>query len=317
MAELTFPEFIEAIQNSTTAVATADQHLAIAEQMIEAAEEAIATAEQARTLVMDEADGFVLDVVANAWNEAHSRIDDLASQLEEAVEACRDGLGQVSQVLLALDQTMVKNLGELGQEFRAFQGDVRAFLTFLEQEERELVQASDRFSRESDRLEDAVEAFAAELKEGMDRFRTEVEQRHQQTLDRVSRVLLDHVAQKEPDLMERGFDTFRDLGERSYRSFEDESRALGDELQQRLEQIMEEVGRHVETTLKREVEDRFEELIEDAMDALIKEVAECLVQMGIGAQISGAISPAIPLIVAAQKAAMVLRMGVKAIDAIF
>ncbi|MBW7928869.1 MAG: hypothetical protein H3C58_12470, partial [Fimbriimonadaceae bacterium] len=207
MAELTFPEFIEAIQNSTAAVATADQHLAIAEQMIEGADEAISTAEQARSLVMDEADGFVLDVVSSAWNEGHSRIEDLSAQLAEAVEACREGLGEVSQALLALDQTMAKNLGELSQEFRAFQGDVRAFLNFLEQEERELVQASDQFAREADRLEDAVEAFAAELEQGMDRFRSEVEQRHQQTLDRVSRVLLDHVTQKEPDLMDRGFDT--------------------------------------------------------------------------------------------------------------
>jgi hypothetical protein len=75
---------------------------------------------------------------------------------------------------------------------------------------------------------------------------------------------------------------------------------LGNNMQERISEIFGNVSEHLTDSLSEELDGIFKEAIENVVTALAEEIAESLTMMATGAGITSAISPLLPLIVAAK-----------------
>lgn len=109
------------------------------------------------------------------------------------------------------------------------------------------------------------------------------------------------------------FTNFGKEFEELYNSFASEVEGMGDELQQRGAEIIQNVVSQFEDETKEQIENSFKDAIEDVVKEMLEEVRENFTMMSIGTSVTSALSP-IPTLVAAKVAMATANAILDAVD---
>ena len=300
------PEIEQAHQAISSACAELADHNEAIGLCIESLETRLSKTQQNLETALDDID--TTDIIAGLDNLTTATAE-TESQLNEFVQSVQSVVDDFEQACVEAQDTFDGTCGQLQTTLSTIGDRLNALEETLSQAQNETESTFSDLSAAIAQLSSQVGEFQTSVETGFEDCSLVITDTHMSAIDEHLDDFCEQISQTQLTELTSHFTQISDQFTNLYSTFTSDIDGLGDQLQARCHQILEDTGQHCENELKGKLETAFREMIEEAIKELMAEVIENVTLMTAGSSITGALGPILPELVAAKKAAELLNDG--------
>lgn len=280
------------------------------ERLAESLTAQLQSVSQALQVVVEELDPDAtvseLKTLQAAANSAEDELDELWESVQQVVSEFEQELAEAQSGFDATCEQAKGDLAEISEAIAALEETVA-------QTQQETEAELTGFTEAIAQLQSQVESFQVAIEADFEALSSDLSEVHTSAIENGFTDLIEQVSQTQLTELEGHFTHFSENITTLYSNFNQEVDGLGDQLQDRCVQLLQEVSQHCGEAAKSELEAAFQDLIEAAIAAMLEEVVQSIVLMTVGSSVTASISYSLPALVAAKKTAELVNDGLGAI----
>ncbi|MGB7415248.1 MAG: hypothetical protein WA902_13670 [Thermosynechococcaceae cyanobacterium] len=258
----------------------------------------------ATTVISAEVESFQAGVGIEA------RLTDTLEQLQTAMSDWESEISSVQTVWAAECDQTIEALDVLDEELNQLED------TFT-QAQQDIQDASSGFDELISQLTAKVQSFQSRLNISFEVLTADLTDTNQTALIESFDGLSEQVGEVQKTQLSQNFTQYSDDLNQLYSNFDTEIDVIGNDLKDRFIQLFEDSGHYCTNEAKNELEAAMRDTIEDVMADFVSEISENLVLMEVGSSVTSSLSPVLPELVVAKKAAELVNAGLDFVDDLF